>query len=244
MLGQSVADVLVRAPAFLLGIGLHEWAHAYVADRAGDPTPRQQGRLTMNPLAHLDPLGTLCILFAPIGWGKPVQVRPGLFQHPARDHMRVALAGPLTNLVLVALGLLGLEGLGALRVSPSSLAVEVCFWVVVLNLMLALFNLVPVPPLDGSRVARYALGARGAWLDSMQPYGALIILVLVTQGALQPVFGFGLSAVTLVRGRGLGAELVFLVLTTGLWVANAGLFSRRAPPRAMSPEPRGLFRTY
>ena len=181
-------------PAFLLYLGIalivaataHEFAHAYVADRLGDPTPRSQGRLTLNPLAHLDPLGTLLILLAGFGWAKPVQINPANFQDWRRDSIIVAAAGPLANVTLLfvlglpyKLGLLEGGPLGASTVSRLLLVM------IQINAMLAVFNLIPVPPLDGSKILMGLLPpAQAVSYARLQPYGVLILLLLVMTRSL------------------------------------------------------------
>jgi len=181
-------------PAFLLYLGIalivaataHEFAHAYVADRLGDPTPRSQGRLTLNPLAHLDPLGTLLILLAGFGWAKPVQINPANFQDWRRDSIIVAAAGPLANVTLLfVLGLpykLGLLEGGPLGASTVSRLLLVTIQI---NAMLAVFNLIPVPPLDGSKILMGLLPpAQAVSYARLQPYGVLILLLLVMTRSL------------------------------------------------------------
>jgi len=223
-------DVLVRVPGFLLGIALHEWAHAYVADRAGDPTPRSQGRLTPNPLAHLDPVGTLCILVAPFGWARPVQVQPARMRDPERDHMRVAVAGPLTNLVLAAASLLSLELYALVPGAGPGLLARCLAASVTINLVLAVFNLIPVPPLDGERVASYHLGATGKrWMGALRPYGMFVVLLVVMSGVLRPLFRGALGLTASLRAAGgapaVGAATLVLALA---WAANAGLLGGRS----------------
>ena len=181
-------------PAFLLYLGIalvvaatvHEFAHAYVADRLGDPTPRSQGRLTLNPLAHLDPLGTVLILLAGFGWAKPVQINPANFRDWRRDSIIVAAAGPLANVTLLfVLGVpykLGLLEGGPLGVSSVSRLLLV---MIQINAMLAVFNLIPVPPLDGSKILMGLLPpAQAVSYARLQPYGVLILLLLVMTRSL------------------------------------------------------------
>ncbi|MBI2589999.1 site-2 protease family protein [Candidatus Berkelbacteria bacterium] len=140
--------------ALLSGITVHECAHAYVADRLGDPTARNQGRVTLNPLAHLDPLGTVFLFFFGFGWGKPVPVNPQYFTRPALDEFLVAIAGPASNLLLASLIALVYRS----GVIPISDLATVGILMIQLNLFLMLFNLLPVPPLDGSKFLRAFLG--------------------------------------------------------------------------------------
>ena len=98
--GINVWELVLTLPGLILGLTIHEFSHAKMANRLGDPTPDNQGRLTLNPLAHIDPVGFICLIFAGFGWGKAVQIDPSYFRNPPRDNMLVALAGPLSNLLL------------------------------------------------------------------------------------------------------------------------------------------------
>src|SRR4030042_6593877 len=136
---------IVWIMSLIVAVTIHEFSHAWVADYCGDPTARIAGRKTLNPLAHLDPLGTLALLLVNIGWGKPVPVDPYNLDNPKRDSMFISLAGPASNLLLaVFLSLLGKFLLPQLFFLFSPL--------IILNVGLAIFNLLPVPPLDGSKI--------------------------------------------------------------------------------------------
>ena len=160
--------------SLLLAISFHEAAHAYTADQLGDPTPRSQGRLTLNPLAHLSPLGTLMLVLFRFGWGKPVQFDPFNLKNPRRDSALISLAGPATNLILAALA-----GLAS-HLLPFHLA-PVLYPFVFLNVMLAVFNLIPIHPLDGSKIAIGVLPIEIAreYQEIMQRYGTLILLLML-----------------------------------------------------------------
>ena len=144
--------------AVLLSIAIHEYAHAKYADWAGDPTPRSQGRVTLNPIAHFDPLGTLLIIIVAfsgygIGWGKPVPVNPGYFRSPRRDWVLCAFVGPLSNVILAVLSAMVLRGLLLSGAAPFlSIFVDFLLAMVLANIGLALFNMIPLHPLDGSKV--------------------------------------------------------------------------------------------
>lgn len=146
--------VLAFVLALLIGISVHECAHAFAADLLGDPTARHQGRVTLNPLAHLDPLGTILLFVAGFGWGRPVPVDPRNFSRPGPDELLVALAGPASNFLVA--GLLGLlyQLLGGL----SELLGVLLLLILQINLFLMVFNLIPIPPLDGSKLYRVLLG--------------------------------------------------------------------------------------
>ncbi|MFH1862808.1 MAG: site-2 protease family protein, partial [bacterium] len=147
---------ILIAPPILLGLTLHEFAHGWVANRLGDPTAKLAGRLTMNPLAHLDFIGTIMLFIAHIGWAKPVPVNPYNLRHPKQDIIWVSAAGPASNLFLAFLFGLVFRAFspGGLLESiylPKPLVILIVYGVI-LNLSLAIFNLIPIPPLDGSRI--------------------------------------------------------------------------------------------
>ncbi len=155
---ESIIIAVIWILAVLLSLAVHEYAHAQYADWAGDPTPRRQGRVTLNPIAHLDPLGTALIIFMAfsgygIGWGKPVPVNPGYFRHPRRDWVLCAFVGPLSNIVLAVIFAIPLRILLASgEPVPDNVFVEFLFAMLSVNIGLAVFNMIPLHPLDGSKV--------------------------------------------------------------------------------------------
>jgi len=173
----------------MLAIVCHEVSHGYVAWRLGDPTARMLGRLTLNPLKHIDIVGTLMIFFVGIGWAKPVPVVCENLRNPKRDMIWVAAAGPITNIILATVSALLLRGMiayGNPAASGSSLAmfiepvVLMLAFSVYINLLLAIFNMIPMPPLDGGRVLVGLLPYKEATLLSrVEPYGMVIIIILV-----------------------------------------------------------------
>lgn len=185
-----IREFAVMIPPLLLALTAHEYAHAWTANKLGDPTARAQGRLTLNPLAHLDPVGTLALLFFRFGWAKPVPVNHLYFDHPRRDLMWVALAGPLTNLGLAAVTALVLRMFGGLTVGPGlfwlvSPVVLMLRWSVIYNVVLAIFNIIPIPPLDGGRVLSGLLPPRQAVTYSrLEPYGMVLLMLLILSGAV------------------------------------------------------------
>ena len=165
----------------VIAITIHEFAHAATADRLGDPTPRSQGRLTLNPLAHLDPVGTIMLLLFRFGWGKPVVFDPYNLAHPRRDTGIISFAGPISNLLLASLLSLGL------RFLPLPLFLQPLLYITIfLNLTLAVFNLVPVYPLDGEKILAALLPRDLAYEYQavMSRYGTIILIFLIL-----PVFG-------------------------------------------------------
>jgi len=188
-------QLILLIPPLLFALTVHEFSHGFMALRLGDPTARLQGRLTLNPMAHLDPLGSLVFLFPPhIGWAKPVPVDVRYLGHPRRDMMWIALAGPVSN-VLLALGFgTLLRALGAAPIvfeSPAAATlVRMVAWSVVLNLGLAAFNMIPIFPLDGSKVLAGLLSPRlAARYQSFEAVGPFLILGLVLLGSFS---GFSL----------------------------------------------------
>lgn len=202
-IAQALSTVAVAAVPALLGIILHEIAHGWMAFRCGDPTARLLGRLTLNPLPHIDPAGLLAFVLTSLsgvfvfGWAKPVPVNPAQFRKPARDLMLVALAGPLTNFLLaLAFGVLlwgTLHILPPLHWQHSSswvFAVQTMQAGVVINFGLGWLNLTPIPPLDGSKIVAYFLPAKTAiGYLRLERYGFVILLVLLFTGVLGKVLG-------------------------------------------------------
>ena len=186
MLGLPVYIIVCYAFILFTALPFHEFAHAWTADRFGDDTPRMNGRLTLNPLAHLDLMGSVMMLVAGFGWAKPVPVHPyALNRNSPAALMWVSLAGPMSNLLLAVLAALPLR-FGLIPVAfpeenallPTAYLFFVMF--VQVNLVLMLFNLIPLAPLDGEKIADFVFPP--AWqrgLDTIRPYGPVILLVLV-----------------------------------------------------------------
>lgn len=178
------------APPILFALTLHEYAHAYVAYRLGDKTAYYEGRLTANPLRHLDPLGTLLLFIAGFGWAKPVPVNPFYFDDRKKGMMLVSLAGPATNLLLalVAAVVFGL-------MKPSGWLFFMLSYFIYINVLLAVFNFLPIPPLDGSKILAGILPGRQEWLYQLERYGTAILLVLIIFGFLSPILQFFINPI-------------------------------------------------
>jgi Zn-dependent protease len=151
---NNLAQYLYIIPAILLAVSGHELSHGYVAYRLGDPTPKTSGRLTLNPLAHLDPLGTISLIIFRFGWAKPVEVNPFYFKNRKRDMALVALAGPMSNFLMAFIAAFLLAVCIKLSLSGPAMDVAITFlnFLVIINIGLGLFNLIPCPPLDGSKI--------------------------------------------------------------------------------------------
>lgn len=190
----SPYEMVVIIPAVVLGLSFHEFAHALAADLLGDRTARYQGRLTVNPLAHVDVVGLVLLFLAGFGWAKPVPVNPFNFRgDKKRGLLLVSLAGPGANLVLAVLGAAAL-GIAAGAVGGLAPAArDVLLGIIRINVVLAVFNLLPVPPLDGSKILAGILPGRQEWLYTLENYGVIILLVLLFTGVIGKVLGFFIS---------------------------------------------------
>jgi Zn-dependent protease len=177
LLAVSPILFVVYLVALVVAVTIHEFAHAWTADKLGDPTPRIQGRVTLDPGAHLDPLGTLFMVLTRFGWGRPVEFDPYNLREPLRDTALIALAGPISNLTLASVLALGIQ----IGVLPGLLG-AIAEIAISLNVVLAIFNLVPVYPLDGSKIILAILPKSTAfeYEEFMRKYGtALLLIVLV-----------------------------------------------------------------
>lgn len=174
----TLAQIVGIAVALVVGITFHEFSHAFIADQLGDHRPRALGRVTLNPVAHIDPIGALVFVVAGFGWGRPVPVNVYALR-PGRIGMAmVAAGGPAANVIVAVAGAViyrvlemsGVDGFG----------LDLAFWIVLYNLLLAIFNLLPIPPLDGYNVLLAFLPPRAAFtVQRYAPYGVIVLLLLV-----------------------------------------------------------------
>jgi Zn-dependent protease len=184
---------ILRVPVILIALTIHECAHGYVAWRMGDPTARDAGRLTLNPLAHLDPFGAIMLLFGPFGWAKPVPVNGFNFRNPKKGVLFVSLAGPASNILLaIALGY-ALRGLASF--APNSLAIpyltDFFRLSILINIGIAFFNLIPIPPLDGSNILAGLLPNHliPAYLNKIRYLPMIFMILLLAEWGLHiPIF--------------------------------------------------------
>ncbi|MBI4127998.1 MAG: site-2 protease family protein [Parcubacteria group bacterium] len=178
LVNGELVTLLLFVVIFLTAITLHEFAHAWTATMLGDPTPAYEKRLTVNPLAHLDPIGTLLLFLVGFGWGKPVPFNPYQLRNQRYGPALVAVAGPATNLVIAIIFALTIRLLGPSFLAPSVLAFFLS--VIVLNIALAVFNLIPIPPLDGSKVLFAFLPDSLTDVKlSLERYGPFILIFFV-----------------------------------------------------------------
>lgn len=179
MLFRLSPEVLVLLiPVLLFALVFHEFSHGWVANKLGDPTAKNQGRLTLNPMAHLDPIGSMMILFVGFGWAKPVPVDSRYLANPRKDMMKIAFAGPASNLLLAFIGgiLIRMTGYAGPLTSMLILFTQI-------NISLAVFNMIPIPPLDGSQIFSGIMIRRNPQLVmQLQMYGPQILLALILFG--------------------------------------------------------------
>ena len=182
---QSLANLPYIIISIIIAFTVHEFAHAYVAYKFGDPTAQKQGRLTFNPIAHIDPIGAIFILIAGFGWARPVPVNRHYFKRPKLAGVLVSFAGPFSNLLLAFLGFAGIVGLLRLGI-PEGTAFDFYPFLsmfVSINLMLFAFNLLPLPPLDGYRIIEDLVTSRvRAIMSKYEVYGSIVFIVLLVTG--------------------------------------------------------------
>ena len=188
--GGFLMQVVAGLPGLVIAMTVHEYAHARVADFLGDPTPRMQGRLTLNPAAHIDPLGLLMLFLIRFGWAKPVMINPYNFKNPRRDDILVSVAGPAANLITAFLALVFMVVLVNAGVSMSHGMRTVFSLILIYNINFAIFNMLPIPPLDGSAILKqllpYELAQRYRELERYSFF--ILIIFLMVPGLLTSIF--------------------------------------------------------
>lgn len=184
-MGDWLYTQLLLLPGIIIGLTFHEAAHGYASHWLGDPTPKLQGRLSLNPMKHIDPIGFLALFFAGFGWGQPVEIDPRYYKHRRRDELLVALAGVVTNLIIAFIASLGLKlmanALGpAIFYGAGQAGFYILYYVMTINIMLMIFNLIPVPPLDGFGIVTQIFNLqRYDWYYTVYNNGFLILMLLI-----------------------------------------------------------------
>ncbi len=192
MTSDKLIEYFVRIMIILLINPLHECAHAWSAHKLGDDTAKLEGRMTLSPLAHIDPFGGLLLLLFGFGWAKPVPVNPNNFENPRKGMMLTAIAGPLSNLIAAFAGMI------ALRLYSGNIEAlsDALFYFVIININLCVFNMIPVPPLDGSRVLTYFLPPNAAiWFMRNQRYFYAVVMLLMVTNILTVPLSYAVSGV-------------------------------------------------
>lgn len=189
-LQEWLIDRLCLLPGLIVGLSFHEFAHAFVSDRLGDPTPRSQGRVTVDPLAHIDPTGLICLIIGGFGWGKPVQIDPRYYRHRRLGEALTAVAGVTMNLLLAVVFMIifRLFFLRGAMYGPGDSALSralftILNYAVIINLSLLVFNLLPLPPLDGFNLLTQIFDLRRyGWWSRLYGYGPMILIILILFG--------------------------------------------------------------
>ena len=185
MNADMILTKLLMLPGIIIGLSFHEFAHAWMSDKLGDPTPRRQGRVTINPMAHIDPIGFLALLLVGFGWGKPVQIDPGYYKHRRRDEFLVGIAGVTMNLLIAVI--FSLPARAIVKAFNGAAASDfiyniylMIFYIVSINVVLMIFNLIPCPPLDGWGILTQIFRLdRYSWWYKVYQYGTWILLALI-----------------------------------------------------------------
>lgn len=203
--GWLVTKLLIL-PGIIIGLSFHEFAHAFVAEKLGDDTPRLQGRVTLNPLAHIDPVGFVALLFVGFGWGIPVEIDPRNFRNRRKDELMVSLAGVVMNLLIAVIATVCLKvyitvtGAWPSMDTLSGMAGEIIFYIIWINLVLMVFNLLPIPPLDGFNIITELFDLRRYdWWYTVYNNGFIILLILIvldfTDRIMNPILDFFMNII-------------------------------------------------
>ena len=191
---NSILNLLLTALAVVPAMCIHEYAHGWVSYKLGDPSPKYDGRLSLNPLRHIDPIGALCLILLNFGWAKPVQVNPAYYKDPKKGMALVALAGPVANFILALLCLIVTNAIEKITGGQVTMTVFYVYQLFMLSAMvnvgLGVFNLIPLPPLDGSKVIGVFLPTEWYFkFMRFEQYGFILLFLLLAVGALNtPLF--------------------------------------------------------
>ena len=201
--------LIILLPILIFSLCFHEFSHGYIAYKLGDHTAARNGRLTLNPKAHLDLIGSLMILFVGFGWAKPVPVNPVNFSNPRIDMMKVAFAGPASNLILAFTGGLIMRLVNIVGLLQSEMFIQTLYFFIFINISLAVFNMIPVAPLDGSQIFGNMISKNNpelAW--KLQMYGPKILMGVILIGMVTPFSVLGFLMMPFVK--------IFMYLFTGI----------------------------
>jgi len=187
-------DLIFLIPAIIIGITVHEFSHAFMSVKLGDPTPRFQDRLTLNPLSHIDPLGLVALVLFGFGWGRPVQINPRYYKNGKRDRILVSLAGPLSNILVILITAVIFRF--TINMTPNFVW-KLGAYIININAVLCVFNLLPIPPLDGSKILLeiLPLDNKHQLYYKMQKYSILIFIVFLATGLAQKILMPGVNAI-------------------------------------------------
>lgn len=206
---EGLISFLYLLPALLISLAIHEFAHAYTAYKLGDRSQKALGRLTLDPFAHMDWMGFLAVALLGFGWGKPVMVNDSSFKNKARDNMLVALAGPMSNLIMAVIftlifKLLMITGIITdTQTFVNSVVISMLALAIQFNVIFAIFNMIPIPPFDGSKVLHYFLPRKGKEvMDMLEVYSFYIIIIFLVTGLgsmiVKPIVGFVLGLLNMI----------------------------------------------
>ena len=193
---ERIITDLLMLPGMLIGLSFHEFGHAYVSDKLGDPTPKMQGRVTLNPVAHIDPVGFIALIFAGFGWGKAVEIDPRYYKNKRGGEIAVGLAGVTANLIIIVLFTIidvflykGIIMAGSGTTKEILVILQDIMWYgIIVNVMLMIFNLLPIPPLDGFGIITNIFDLRKySWYYTVYNNGNLILVMLIFFGATRVI---------------------------------------------------------
>ena len=192
---EYIYHILIMLPGIIIGLSFHEFAHGFVSYKLGDPTPKNQGRLTLNPKAHFDPFGFIALVFMGFGWGIPVEINPSYYKHKRRDELLVAFAGVTMNLIIAIITAFVVKII--LYANPYmaqdgilEILVNILMGIVSVNIILLVFNLIPIPPLDGFNVITQIFNLRGTrFYNVVYNNGFFILLILLFVGLVDRIIG-------------------------------------------------------
>lgn len=202
-LGEWIYDKVMILPGIIIGLTFHEAAHGYASHLLGDPTPKYQGRLTLNPFKHIDPIGFLCLMFAGFGWGVPVQIDPRYYKHRRRDEFIVNIAGVTTNFIIAVIFSFIVKWISSslsygAHYNLVVLLMNICIYIVAINIVLMIFNLLPVPPLDGFGIVTQIFNLQQyEWWWTIYKNGSFILMIMIifdiTSKIIDPIYEFFLN---------------------------------------------------